>query len=171
MALEQFRMLEAEQDGDARADAAAAEHGARDAEVLHHADDVLGHVLERIGRRHLGGASIAADVDADDLEPGREMRGLVHPQIVVERIGVDEHHRGAVACDLVPDVHAIGAAVTASDARLEDGGRMLVPDDVGAREARDLEHVLMQRHAADAVEMVVVEESSRPRLSSARTAS
>ena len=108
--LEQVRVVERQQERDAGADAAAAEHGARDAKVLHHAYDVVAHVLERVGRRHLGGAAIAADVDPDHLEPGREMRGLIHPQIVVERIGVHEHHGRTIARDLVPDVDAIRSA-------------------------------------------------------------
>src|SRR5262245_24153226 len=109
--IEQLGMLEAEHDRDARADAAPAKHGAFDLEIVHYPDHVLRHVHERIGPRHLGRAPVAADIDADHGEPGREMRGLVHPQVVVERVGMDEHHRRAVASDLVPDVDAVRLAV------------------------------------------------------------
>src|SRR5438270_11903816 len=43
---------------------------------------------------------------------------------------------------------------------LRDGARELLPDRLDARKARDLERVLMQRHAADAVEMIVVQEAA-----------
>ena len=38
------------------------------------------------------------------------MGDLVHPQIMVEGVGVDQHHRRANAGDLVMDIDAIGAA-------------------------------------------------------------
>src|SRR5215217_8226409 len=104
-------MVEAKHNGDTRAHATAAEHGAGNTEILHHPDSVIAHVLERIRRCNFGRAAIAANVDADDFEPGGKVCGLIHPEIVIERIGMDEDHRWAVAGDLVPDVHSSRAAV------------------------------------------------------------
>src|SRR6185295_2721642 len=43
---------------------------------------------------------------------------------------------------------------------LDHGGRVLVPDRIGGLEARDLHRMLVQRHAAELVEMIVVEEAA-----------
>ena len=38
------------------------------------------------------------------------MRGLVHPKIMIERVGVNEDERRSIAGDLVPDVDTVGPA-------------------------------------------------------------
>src|SRR6202043_1332109 len=108
--VEAVGVVQAQQKRDAGADAAAAADRARDAEILHHPDDVVAHVLERVTGGHFCGAAIAADIDAHDPEPGGKMRGLVHPKVVVERVGVNEDERRSIAGDLVPDVDTVGPA-------------------------------------------------------------
>src|SRR5258705_6384066 len=50
--------------------------------------------------------------------------------------------------------------IAASRHGLEHRGRVLVPDRIGGLETRDLHRMLMQRHAADIVEVIVVEEAA-----------
>jgi hypothetical protein len=107
---EAIGVIEPQEKRDPRADAATAADRALDAQVLHHAENVVAHIFQRVGGCDLGGAPIAADIDAHDLEPGREMGSLVHPKVMVEGIGVNENHRRPVTRDLVPDVDTIGAA-------------------------------------------------------------
>ena len=40
-----------------------------------------------------------------------KMRPLIQPEVVIERVGMDEDQRGPIAADLVPDVDPVGAAV------------------------------------------------------------
>src|SRR5262245_36566536 len=47
-----------------------------------------------------------------------------------------------------------------SNGRLQDCGREFLPDGLHARKARNLQRMLVQRHPADAVEMVVVEKNA-----------
>src|SRR5215204_1032074 len=50
--------------------------------------------------------------------------------------------------------------IKASRDGLDHGGRMLVPDRIGGLEAGDLHRMLVQRHAAEIVEEIVVEETA-----------
>jgi hypothetical protein len=101
--IEQVGMIEPEHQRDMRADTAAGADRLLDVTVAHDPDDVFGHVLQGERRRRFHRAAVAADVDRDDLEPGGKMRRLVDPEVVVERIGVDENQRRPFAAALVPD--------------------------------------------------------------------
>src|SRR5207302_1730050 len=67
------------------------------------------------------------DVDADHFEPGREMRSLVKPEVVIERVGMDEDQRRPVAGDLVPNIDTIGSAVGHGFRSSAPGKRSIAP--------------------------------------------
>ena len=101
---EHFRMIQAEQDGHARADADAAEDRFGHFFVPAHSENVVRHVFQAERRFRFVGTAVAANIDGDDFEVGGEMRDLVHPQIVIEGIGVDHDEGKPLAGNFVVDL-------------------------------------------------------------------
>src|SRR5215510_3605194 len=108
---EHFWMIQPEQKRHPRADAYAAENRLFHRFVAANSQHVVGHLFETEGRRWFVRAAIPADVHGDNFEVGREVSDLIHPQVVVEGIGVDHHERQAFAGNFVVDSDAIGGAV------------------------------------------------------------
>src|SRR5262249_44034778 len=108
---EHFWMIQPEQKRHPRADAYAAENRLFHRFVAANSQNVVGHLFETEGRRWFVRAAIPADVHGDNFEVGREVSNLIHPQVVVEGIGVDHHKRQAFAGNLVVDSDPIGGAV------------------------------------------------------------
>jgi hypothetical protein len=79
--------------------------------LLANRKDIIAHVLEGKLAGGFVGPPITPDVKRNDPEGAGEMADLVHPEIVVKRIGVDHDKREAFPGDFVIDLYPIGYAV------------------------------------------------------------
>ena len=108
---EHSRMVQPQQQRDARAHADAADDGFPHAFGPAHREHVVRHVPQRERRLRLVGAAVAPDVQRDHPKVRREVRHLVHEKVVVERVGVHPDERQPLSGDLVVDAHPIGIGI------------------------------------------------------------
>ena len=79
--------------------------------VTANAKHIVGHILQAERRRRLVGSAITANIDRNNFEIGREVRDLIHPQVMVEGIRVNHDEGETFAGDFVVNFYAVGAAV------------------------------------------------------------
>jgi hypothetical protein len=104
-------MVERKLDYQIPADADTAKYGLWDPFPPAYPDYIFRHFGDAGFRDRLLRPAIAPDIDRYDFEERRKMRHLIHPQAMIKRVGMYEHHRKAFPGDLVVDLDTVDCSI------------------------------------------------------------